>query len=79
MEQDPMPHPIAQPRHGVRAAARSLARRFAADVQGATAIEYGLMAAIFSVTVIGGSSSIRSALQAAFSTVTTAIASAQNI
>ena len=55
-----------------------LVRRFLASETGATAIEYGLMAAIFSVTVIGASGSIRSALLAAFSTVTGAVAANSN-
>lgn len=70
--------PTAPVMPGPMAATHRLARRFIADQHGATAIEYGLMAAIFSVTVIGGSSSIRSALQSAFNTVTTAIASVPN-
>jgi Flp pilus assembly pilin Flp len=55
-----------------------LLRRFATCECAATAIEYGLMAAIFSVTVIGASGSIRSALLAAFSTVTSAVAANSN-
>ncbi len=55
-----------------------LLRRFVACDSAATAIEYGLMAAIFSVTVIGASGSIRSALLAAFSTVTSAVAANSN-
>src|SRR5690242_14172154 len=48
-------------------------RAFLACEEGATAIEYALMATIFSVTVIGASSSIRSAIQSALTTVTSAI------
>lgn len=58
--------------------AKGLLARFGDDQRGATAIEYALMAMFFSVTVIGGSNSIRSALLAAFSTVTSAIQGATN-
>jgi pilus assembly protein Flp/PilA len=52
---------------------RSMVGRFAACQSGATAVEYGIMAMIFSVTVIGASGSIKSAIQSAFSTVSTAL------
>ncbi|MFO1147686.1 MAG: Flp family type IVb pilin [Alsobacter sp.] len=55
-----------------------LVRRFLGCESAATAIEYGLMAAIFSVTVIGASGSVRSALQAVFTTVTSAVAANSN-
>jgi Flp pilus assembly pilin Flp len=57
---------------------QSCLRAFIACENGATAIEYALMATIFSVTVIGASSSIRSAIQSALTTVTTAIVAANN-
>ena len=57
---------------------RPLLGRFGADDEGASAIEYALMAMFFSVTVIGGSSSIRNALQTAFTTVSSAILGASN-
>jgi Flp pilus assembly pilin Flp len=80
----------ADRRHGepfhARVAGGTLARgktaaslgRFAADEQGASAIEYAVMAMFFSVTVIGGSSSIRNALQTAFSTISSAVLAATN-
>jgi Flp pilus assembly pilin Flp len=55
-----------------------LLRRFLACEAAATAIEYALMAGVFSVTVIGASGSIRSALQAVFTTVTGAVAANSN-
>jgi Flp pilus assembly pilin Flp len=59
------------------AAARRI-RRFRACESGATAIEYGLMAAFFSVTVIGASGSIKSAIETALTTVSTAIVASRN-
>lgn len=60
-----------------RETARSI-RRFSACESGATAIEYGLMAAFFSVTVIGASGSIKSAIETALTTVSTAIVASRN-
>ncbi len=51
----------------------SLARRFIRDESGATAIEYGLIAAIVSIVIIGGSGSIRSALTTTFTTVASTV------
>jgi Flp pilus assembly pilin Flp len=53
-------------------------RRFSACESGATAIEYGLMAAFFSVTVIGASGSIKSAIETALNTVSSAIVASRN-
>lgn len=76
------PAPAAVPAQGrARGKARgaaSLLVRFRGDESGATAIEYALMAMFFSVTVIGGSSSIRNALQTAFTTVSSAVLAASN-
>lgn len=54
------------------------ARRLWRDESGATAIEYGLIAAIISVIIIGGSGSIRSALQTTFTTVANKVGTASN-
>lgn len=61
-----------------RLAAPEVVRRFAACETGATAIEYGLMAAFFSATVIGASGSIKSAIEAALTTVSGALVSVRN-
>lgn len=61
-----------------RLAAPGMVRRFAACESGATAIEYGLMAAFFSATVIGASGSIKSAIEAALTTVSGALVSVRN-
>ncbi|PSC04625.1 Flp family type IVb pilin [Alsobacter soli] len=55
---------------------RRLLNQFATDDRGATAIEYGLIAAIISLVIIGGSGSIRSALWDTFNTILTRMAAA---
>jgi pilus assembly protein Flp/PilA len=51
-------------------------QRFAQDESGATAIEYGLIAAGISVVIIGAVSAVGSNLIATFTTVSTKLASA---
>ena len=62
----------------LRRAACGAARRFVACESGATAVEYGLMAAFFSATVIGASGSIKSAIEAALNTVSGGLVSVRN-
>ena len=53
-----------------------LIRNFAANESGATAIEYGLTAALISVVVIGTLTSLGTDLKAKFSAIDTAIKNA---
>ena len=55
---------------------RRILRAFRRDQGGATAIEYGLIAAVVSMIIIGGSGSITSALKDSFSTISGSVASA---
>jgi Flp pilus assembly pilin Flp len=68
----------AIPLRDLRRAACGTARRFTACESGATAVEYGLMAAFFSATVIGASGSIKSAIEAALNTVSGALVTVRN-
>ena len=54
----------------------NLMQRFVQDESGATAIEYGLIAAGISVVIIGAVSAVGSNLIATFTTVSTKLASA---
>ncbi|TCL72619.1 Flp family type IVb pilin [Rhizobium sp. BK251] len=45
------------------------AKSFLADTEGATAVEYGLIAAIISVALIGGFGALASALRDVFNTI----------
>lgn len=47
----------------------ALARRFISDEHGATAIEYGLIAALIAVVIIGAVSSVGTNLKATFNKV----------
>ena len=47
--------------------------RFLKDESGATAIEYGLIAALISVVIIGGVTAVGSALTTTFTAVSTAL------
>ena len=51
---------------------------FFADKSGATAIEYGLIAALVSVVAIGALAALGTSLSTIFSTVSTTLASAAN-
>ena len=48
-------------------------KRFAQDESGATAIEYGLIAALISITIITAATSIGGKIQTKFNTVNTSI------
>jgi pilus assembly protein Flp/PilA len=54
----------------------SLVKRFVTDESGATAIEYGLIAAGISVAIIAVVNSLGSQLKTTFTTITTQLASA---
>jgi len=51
----------------------ALFKNFTADQRGATAIEYGLIAALIAVVVIGALTSIGSTLNTNFTSVATAL------
>ena len=51
----------------------SIFSRFVNDESGATAIEYGLIAAIIAVGLIGALSSLKSNLQGTFNKISTAV------
>jgi pilus assembly protein Flp/PilA len=50
--------------------------RFAKDESGATAIEYGLIAAIVGVGIIAGLKQVKTGLQSTFSSINTQLTSA---
>lgn len=52
---------------------QNLVRRFVKDDSGATAIEYGLIAACIAVAIIAAVQGVGTALNTTFSTVSTAI------
>jgi pilus assembly protein Flp/PilA len=54
----------------------SLVKRFAADESGATAIEYGLIAAGISVAIIAAVKGLGTQISATLNTVSTTLASA---
>jgi pilus assembly protein Flp/PilA len=54
----------------------SLIKRFANDESGATAIEYGLIAAGISVAIIAAVNSLGTQLNSTFGTITSQLASA---
>ena len=51
-------------------------KRFAQDESGATAIEYGLIAALIAVVIIGGATAVGTQLSAKFNTISTKISAA---
>jgi pilus assembly protein Flp/PilA len=55
---------------------KSLVKRFANDESGATAIEYGLIAAGISVAIIATVNALGTQLKSTFSTVTSQLATA---
>ncbi len=55
---------------------KSFMKRFANDESGATAIEYGLIAAGISVAIIAVVNSLGTQLKATFSTITSQLATA---
>jgi pilus assembly protein Flp/PilA len=52
---------------------KSIFSRFAFDESGATAIEYGLIAALVSVVIIGVLTNVGGSLRATFNSVNTAL------
>jgi pilus assembly protein Flp/PilA len=52
---------------------RSLIKRFAADQSGATAIEYGLIAALIAVVIITGVTAVGTSLSTTFNTISTSV------
>lgn len=55
-----------------------LLRQLMSDLRGATAVEYGLIAAIISVALLSGYSAFTGSLLATFNTVETHITEANN-
>lgn len=51
----------------------SFLKRFCRDERGATAIEYGLIAALISVAIIAALTSLKDALIGTFNSITTAL------
>ncbi|GAA4127985.1 Flp family type IVb pilin [Aminobacter aganoensis] len=56
----------------------NLIARFVKDESGATAIEYGLIAALIAVAIIAGAGMVGSALNSKFTTISTEISNAGN-
>ena len=54
----------------------ALLRAFATNVEGATAIEYALLASMFVTLLIGSSSSLRSSLLTMYNSITNSVANA---
>jgi pilus assembly protein Flp/PilA len=52
---------------------RSLIKRFVADHSGATAIEYGLIAALIAVVIITAVTAVGTALSTTFNTISTSV------
>ncbi|MGQ2906693.1 MAG: Flp family type IVb pilin [Shinella sp.] len=52
---------------------KNLLKRFKNDESGATAIEYGLIAALIGVVIIGGARMVGTSLDATFTTISTEI------
>ena len=52
---------------------RNLVLRFAGDKSGVTAIEYGLIAALIAVVIIGAVATVGTSLQATFNTVASSL------
>lgn len=55
-----------------------LLKNFAADEDGATAIEYGLIAALVAVAVVGALTGLGDSVSAAFNSIATTITQATN-
>jgi len=52
---------------------RNIFRKFCKDESGATAIEYGLIAALIAVVIIGGVSAVGTNLSATFASLSTSL------
>ena len=50
--------------------------RFLKDESGATAIEYGLIAALIAITIIGAATAVGTSLRTKFNTISTAVSAA---
>lgn len=57
---------------------QNLVARFARDESGATAIEYGLIAALIALAIMVGATSLGNALNSKFSNIATRLNSAPN-
>ena len=55
-----------------------LVNRFKNDESGATAIEYGLIAALIALAIVTGATALGNALSAKFSSISTQLSSAGN-
>ena len=53
-----------------------LVARFAKDESGATAIEYGLIAALIAVAIIAGANALGTAINEKFNSIATAVSTA---
>ena len=51
-------------------------KRFAQDESGATAIEYGLIAALIAVVIIGGATAVGNSLTSKFNTISSKVSAA---
>ena len=56
-----------------------LGRKFLSDEQGATAIEYGLLAALISVVIITAATAVGTNLSAIFTAISTKLAAAKPV
>ncbi|MFL5237410.1 MAG: Flp family type IVb pilin [Rhizomicrobium sp.] len=57
-------------------AARSAVRAFVSDAFGATAIEYGLLAALISVAILGSLTQVMTGLEAVYTAIEAAVSGA---
>lgn len=55
---------------------KNLVAKFAKDESGATAIEYGLIAALIAIAIIGGGRALGKAINTKFTTIGTAVTNA---
>jgi pilus assembly protein Flp/PilA len=58
---------------------KQLAHNFLSDEQGATAIEYGLLAALISVVIITAATAVGTNLTAIFTAISTKLATAKPV
>ena len=57
----------------------NLMNRFVKDESGATAIEYGLIAALIAVVIIGGATTLGTTISAKFTAIATAIGTGKTV
>ena len=55
---------------------KTLFNRFVQDESGATAIEYGLIAALIAITIIGAASAVGTSVSGKFTQISTKVSSA---